>query len=104
MSARAGLFRELAEELAFAPAAATYLADLVYPRWTATGTEYDLESYYVVRVTADEIASMRLGEGEAMLLMSLAELRSHPRVVPPHLCAILYHATGILSEPPYLDA
>lgn len=98
-----GLLRELGEELDFMPRAWSYLADLVYPRLSRTGLEYDRESYFVIAATMDEIASMRLGEGAAMLLLPLAEIRIREKVMPAHLCALLYHSSGVLARPPFLD-
>jgi 8-oxo-dGTP pyrophosphatase MutT (NUDIX family) len=83
--------REILEELGHVAGACEWFHEAIhaYPRRERRVLR---RTYYLMPVTDAEVARMRLGEGAAMRLFTLAELLALPRIVPWDLAAIVMHA------------
>jgi 8-oxo-dGTP pyrophosphatase MutT (NUDIX family) len=84
------LRRELMEEVSFAPRELRYFTQLDFHFGFAGGSEIP-RLYYEAPVTVDDIASMRLGEGQAMRLFSAEELAQTAALVGYDYFAVYFH-------------
>lgn len=86
-----GLRRELAEELAFRPAAVTWFTEHAYvlPQLDVAPTHV---TFFEVPIAEADVAAMVLAEGQAMRLFAISELLRQPRIVPWDVYGVLVHA------------
>ena len=84
------LRRELMEEIGFSPKELRFFTQLDFHFGFAGGSVIP-RLYYEVPVTADDLAVMRLGEGQAMRLFDAAELANTAALVGYDYFAIYFH-------------
>jgi 8-oxo-dGTP pyrophosphatase MutT (NUDIX family) len=84
--------RELAEELGWTPPRIEPFATLGLD-FSFAGHGVRPRHFFVAEVEEDELASMRLGEGQDMALIPGAELLGMPRVIPYDATVIWQHLT-----------
>ena len=85
------LRRELFEELAFDPPEMTPFATLGLD-FSFAGLGVVARHVFEVPIAADQVASMRLGEGQAMALFSGEAILTMARVIPYDATVIWQHA------------
>jgi 8-oxo-dGTP pyrophosphatase MutT (NUDIX family) len=92
------IVRELEEEIAFRPRAVSRLTEIVYPRLNAEGRQVWIRRiFYDVPVSGAEVATMKLGEGADMRVMSGDEYLALPNIIYWEALAIAYIKGGGLA-------
>jgi 8-oxo-dGTP pyrophosphatase MutT (NUDIX family) len=92
------IVREIEEELFFKPHTVSRLTELVYPRLNAEGRQVWIRRiYYDVPVTDADVATMRLGEGADMRVMTADEYLTLPNIIYWEAAAIAYVKGGGLA-------
>lgn len=82
--------RELAEELGLAPRPVEHFASLGLD-FTFAGFGLLQRHFFTVGIEADEVAHMRLGEGQGLALIAGAAILQTPRVIPYDATVIWQH-------------
>ena len=92
------IVREIEEELSFTPRQVSRLTEIIYPRLDAAGRQIWIRRiYYDVPVTEAEIATMTLGEGADMRVMTADEYLTLPNIIYWEAMAIAYIKGGGLA-------
>lgn len=91
-TSEAGLRRELAEELDFAPDEIRYFTEFTFDFSPHKGARVS-RRYYEAQVMGADVARMNLGEGAELRTFAAADLLGRERVVPYDAMAIWMHAT-----------
>jgi 8-oxo-dGTP diphosphatase len=92
------IVREMEEEVAFTPRTMTRLTDIVYPRLDTDGNQVWIRRiFYDVPVTDADVATMRLGEGADMRVMTGDEYLALPNIIYWEALAIAYIKGGGLA-------
>ena len=85
------IVRELEEEIAFRPRAVSRLTEIVYPRLDKAGAQVWIRRiFYDVPVTEADIATMKLGEGADMRVMTGDEYLALPNIIYWEALAIAF--------------
>lgn len=99
----AGLRRELAEELGFAPVHMTWFAELRF-NVPQVGIGERHKIFYEVRAGTAAIARMVLGEGAGMRLFPLDALLRESKIVPWDLYALVLHGRTVREPSAFVPA
>jgi 8-oxo-dGTP pyrophosphatase MutT (NUDIX family) len=92
------IMREIEEELSFTPHMISRLTEIVYPRLDKTGAQVWIRRiFYDVPVTDADVATMRLGEGADMRVMTGEEYLALPNIIYWEALAIAYIKGGGLA-------
>jgi 8-oxo-dGTP pyrophosphatase MutT (NUDIX family) len=92
------IVREIEEELSFKPHTVSRLTEIVYPRLDKTGAQVWIRRiFYDVPVTDADVATMRLGEGADMRVMTGDEYLALPNIIYWEALAIAYIKGGGLA-------
>lgn len=92
------IIREVQEEVSFTPHSVSLLTELVYPRLDAAGRAIWVRRlFYDIPVTDADVATMRLGEGADMRVMTGAEYLALPNIIYWEAAALVYVMSGGLA-------
>jgi 8-oxo-dGTP pyrophosphatase MutT (NUDIX family) len=92
------IVREMEEEVAFTPRSITRLTEIVYPRLDKDGRQVWIRRiFYDVPVTDADVATMRLGEGADMRVMTANEYLALPNIIYWEALALAYIKGGGLA-------
>jgi 8-oxo-dGTP diphosphatase len=92
------IVREIEEELSFTPRTISRLTEIVYPRLDANGRQIWIRRiFYDIAVTDAEVATMRLGEGADMRIMTGEEYLALPNIIYWEALAIAFVKGGGLA-------
>ncbi len=91
--------REIEEELSFTPRLISRLTEIIYPRLDADGRQIWIRRmYYDVPVTDAEVATMILGEGADMRVMTGDEYLALPNIIYWEAMAVAFIKGGGLAS------
>lgn len=92
------IVREVQEEVFFTPRSVAPLTELVYPRLDLAGQQIWVRRiFYDIPVTDAEVATMRLGEGADMRVMTGPEYLALPNIIYWEAAALVYVMSGGLA-------